>query len=1225
MEQWNLPGDDPNRTLRFAEPLKNLLLRGKKVRDVEAKRMNIRDPYSPASEYPNHVLFGFEPAEDGYQYPIYFVPGSEMVSQSMDPETGNLRTTTQTIVDAGTAATATDDDGNYSEVQSLDPNWMIQTVREAPGLAGDASVLGTGIATREMPMPRQHYWPPVLRNIFVRPIYASAADIYSEVTGYIIYPIWLAYGYNGGCKGTLTEVWTKVKPSFTGDPAWPTTGSAPYIPEPTKLLPRPISFQGTNGFNISIESCLHGAFVFTNDGFVMREPATTPIIWPGTLVLDVDVRPNFGGYLTRYLTLNAPATLDTGLNLSHTSVSSTSHKVTWDVGGSGTVLDVSTSPDFTRGAFLTGQAVPSSGTLEYTITGLTRGQLYFARLRRSALTSNTVQFICEPQSELSLFDASTPITTTLAFATTAVGVAVPKTLTMFNLGVLPLNVTSVAVSGTNAAEFVVAGAPTLVAAGNGEEDFTLTWTPTATGSRVATLTLITDDPDSPLSIALSGTATDPEINVQYAATSYANGDTVEVSGETRAGETSDITLTIQNTGTGNLTVSAGISGTGFTILTNPTSPVAGSGSTDIVLRFAPVADGAHVGVLTLTNNDRNEGTTILYVTAQATAEPNLVVRGPLATEAGPIYGILPSGSTLDMGVINTGSDTRVMRIRLENTGYATLSLASAALSGADTAKFSLGSLSATSLLPAGTAFVDITLDHNAAGSWSVLLTITSNDPDTPSYTMTVNGETALSARAEIQVEQPAGTILTDNASTIDFGSVLLTGGTSVKTFRVRNMGTFALSSLAASTTGTHAVEWSAAGLTASLAGNTGATEPANDDFTLTFDPAGYGPRTATLSIASTDANENPFEVALTGTGVPANALLLGQTADVIIGQADDNDQVNVSSAIVTRGPTASAVSSTGRLAVADFTANRVLIWNTVPTVSGTPADIVLGQTDFVTETSGTSSTKMQGPRSVAWHGANLWVADTDNNRVLMFANPRASGAAATRVLGQTNFTSGSSRSAASFGTQGLSSPSGVCIYSGKLLVVDRGHHRVLIWNKVPTASNTAASVVVGQTNTTNSSTGLTSSTLNTPETCCVTIEGYLAVADSFNSRVLIWNSVPAANGAAASTVLGQVDFTSNAVACTATGMSLPIGVAAAADGGLAVSDQLYHRVMLWYATPGSSGAACHAVLGQVDFTSSSNGTSSGAVMLAPEGLCWSGTSLLVSGLSMKRTMKFSPA
>ena len=100
MANWLLNGDDPNRTLQFGEPLKNLILRGKEVRDEVAKRMTIGEAYTPASDFPNHILFGFEPAENGYQYPMYIVLGSEMVSQTIDPDTGAIRTTTRSISSA---------------------------------------------------------------------------------------------------------------------------------------------------------------------------------------------------------------------------------------------------------------------------------------------------------------------------------------------------------------------------------------------------------------------------------------------------------------------------------------------------------------------------------------------------------------------------------------------------------------------------------------------------------------------------------------------------------------------------------------------------------------------------------------------------------------------------------------------------------------------------------------------------------------------------------------------------------------------------------------------------------------------------------------------------------------------------------------------------------------------------------------------------------------------
>jgi hypothetical protein len=1207
MANWLLNGDDPNRTLRFGEPLKNLLLRGKKVRDDKARTMTIGEAYTPASEFPNHILFGFEPAEEGFQFPMYFVPGSEMVTQSMDPETGNLRTVTQTIVATGTAATATDNSGSYSEVQSLDPNWMIKSVREAAGLAGDAA---NGLATRQMPRPMRHYWPPVLSGIYVRPVYTNPSDIYSEVSGYITYPIWKAYGYNGGCKGTLTEQWTKVKPSYTGNPSWPTSGSEPYIPEPTKLLPRPVSYQGTQGFSISIESCLHPAFIFTDSGFVMRDPATTPVIWPGTIILDVDVRPYLGGYLTSYVTLDAPSTLDTGLNLSHSSVSTTSQKVTWDVAGASTVLDVSTSPDFLHGSFLTGQAVPSSGTLEYTITGLTRGQLYFARLRRNSLTSNMVQFICDPQSELALYEGSTAITTTLAFATTAVGVANAKTLTVFNLGVLPLNVTSIAVSGTNAAEFVVSGAPTLVAAGNGQEDFTLTWTPTATDSRTATLTVTSDDDDSPLTIALSGTATDPEINLQYASVSYASGSNVELAGTVAAGTSTDYTITIQNTGTGNLTLgTTTIDGTGWSIVTAPTSPVAGGGSTTCVVRLTPTVGGASVGTLTVPSNDASEPTYTLALVAEVTATPEITVTSPWG-------GLLTTGNTVHFGRVVSGA--RPLTFTVGNAGYENLT---GLVVGGSGTGWSIGAISVSEIAPGGTATVVVTFTtYTADATFTGTLTIASDDADEPLFTVNLSIIQAAAATSQTQLEQPTGTLLTTGVSSIDFGNVLVTGGTQAKTFTYRNTGRTTSGTLAGTVSGTHSAEFVQAGLVASAASTVGTI--VSDDFTVTFDPAGFGARTATLTVTdTTDTPSVDFAVTLTGTGIPANALVTGQAAGEIIGQLDADDQDTVASSIVTPGPAVSAVSSAGRLAVADESEGKVYIWNTVPTASGTPADIVL-----LGNTTGVSGFT---PSGVAWHGVNLWVSDKNNHRLLRYTNPSSASQNASLVLGQADFSGVSANRGGSVAANTLNTPRRLMVRGSKLIVADWGNNRVLIWNAVPTSSGTNANVAVGQANLTSNSSGTTATTLNGPYGVAVTSAGKLVVADQGNSRILQYANIPTTSGATASLQQGQSSMTSGSAnrggAAAANTLSGPRDVACHSSGGIAIADYGNNRVILFYDTPSSSGGNAHAVLGQADFTTTTAATSSASVMTGPSGLAWNGTSLLVSGVTMKRTMKFSPA
>lgn len=1211
MANWLLPNDDPNRTLRFGEPLKNLLLRGKKVRDDVAKRMTIGEAYTPASEYPNHILFGFEPAEEGFQFPMYIVLGSEMVTQSMDPETGELRTVTQTIVVDGTAATATDNSGSYSEVQSIDPNWMIKSVRQAAGLAGDAT---NGLATRTMPRPMRHYWPPVLSGIYVRPVYTNPSDIYSEVSGYITYPIWKAFGYNGGCKGTLTEMWTKVKPSYTGDPSWPASGSAPYIPEPTKMLPRPISYQGTQGFSISIEACLHPAFVFTDQGFVYREPATDPVMWPGTIILDVDVQPYLGGYLSRYVTLNAPSTLDTGLNLTHVAVSSTSVKVTWDVGGSGTVLDVSTSPDFTRGMLLTGQAVPSSGTLEYTITGMTRGQIYFARLRRSSLTSNIDQFMAEPQSELALYDDATAVTTALAFSSTAVGVANAKTLTLRNNGFLSLESLAASLSGTNSGDFTVGTLPSSVAILGGEEDFTLTFTPSATGSRTASLSLASDDPASPLVIALSGTATDPEINVKYSGTSYADGSTISF-GSVNTGSSQDFTLTIENTGTGNLTVALTLvsADNNWSLVAAPGESIAGSASTTFDVRFTPTAAGTITGTLSITNTDRDESPYDLTLSGTGVAVGEIEVRDPLGNI------LVDAGSSYDFGTVDeAGATTRTKTFTIYNRGAGTLGSVALSKSGTHSADFTLGSVS-SSIAAAGSADFTIAFNPSAVGARTATISVASDDADENPFTFDVGGTGGTGP--EIQVEQPTPTVIADGGS-LAFGDVLTTGGSTAKTFTIRNTGTSDLTVSGCATSGTDAAAFVVSGISlpATVAADSTTT------FVVTFNPSSNGTKSALLTVTSnaTTVAEQSYTISLSGTGVPDDALVTGQSASTVIGQADMDDQVTTASQSVLPGIVAgSAISSGGKLAVVDTTSHRVLIWNSVPTTNGTAADLVIGQTNFTNTSAGTSSTKLNTPYGVAWNGSDLVVADGGNNRVLIYTAPSSNGQAAAVVIGQTTMTGSSSGVTAAK----LYLPVGVFVSSGgKLLVADAFNNRVMIWNTVPITNGVSANVVVGQTLFTTRTAGSTAATMNNPQGVCVGPGGEMLVADVSSNRVLVFSAIPTSNGASASVVIGQSSFGPVSSATTQAGMQSPSNVAVSDAGILAVADSYNHRVLLYYAIPTSSGANADAVLGQANFTSGSEwagGSASASVLSYPYGLVWDDINLVVAG--GKRALIFQPA
>ena len=83
---------------------------------------------------------------------------------------------------------------------------------------------------------------------------------------------------------------------------------------------------------------------------------------------------------------------------------------------------------------------------------------------------------------------------------------------------------------------------------------------------------------------------------------------------------------------------------------------------------------------------------------------------------------------------------------------------------------------------------------------------------------------------------------------------------------------------------------------------------------------------------------------------------------------------------------ATAVASDGKvLAVADTDFNRVLVWRNLPTYSGQPADVVLGQASFTTlKPIATDNKSLRGPQGVWIQEGKLFVADTLNNRVLIW-------------------------------------------------------------------------------------------------------------------------------------------------------------------------------------------------------------------------------------------------
>jgi DNA-binding beta-propeller fold protein YncE len=298
--------------------------------------------------------------------------------------------------------------------------------------------------------------------------------------------------------------------------------------------------------------------------------------------------------------------------------------------------------------------------------------------------------------------------------------------------------------------------------------------------------------------------------------------------------------------------------------------------------------------------------------------------------------------------------------------------------------------------------------------------------------------------------------------------------------------------------------------------------------------------------------------------------------------------------------------TTHKVFVADSNNNRVLRFASLYSLTnGVAAEAVLGQPDFTSNTQNTTQAGMKTPVGVFVDaGGRLWVVDSGNQRVLRFDNAAAksNGANADVVLGQPSFTSKNSAASQS----GMDYPESVFVDSGgRLWVADYGNSRVLRFDNAAAKINgDNADGVLGQPNFTTNFYHTTQSGMYGPVGVFVDGGGRLWVADGYNNRVLRFDNAAAkTNGAHADGVLGQPTFTSYTSHTTQNGMYLPYGVAVDnGTGRLYMTDGGNNRVLVFNSAASlANGANASFVLGQTNFTTNTNGTSA-ATLSNPQGV-----------------------
>ena len=215
--------------------------------------------------------------------------------------------------------------------------------------------------------------------------------------------------------------------------------------------------------------------------------------------------------------------------------------------------------------------------------------------------------------------------------------------------------------------------------------------------------------------------------------------------------------------------------------------------------------------------------------------------------------ILVNPSSWDFGnVVVGGSSTKTFTI--SNTAVnGNLVISSIGMTGGNAGMFSVAKDTCPSLtptiIPGGSCTIKATFSPTSIGAKSTTMRISSNDPDENPVDVSLSGTGAL---PDISV----------NPTSLNFGSAV-TGSSSTKTLTISNTGLATLSIYTIGISGTHASQFSKQNDNCSgqnIASLTSCTVDVKFSLTST------GKKTATLSINSNDADENPLNISLKGKG-----------------------------------------------------------------------------------------------------------------------------------------------------------------------------------------------------------------------------------------------------------------------------------------------------------------------------------------------------------------------
>jgi phospholipase C len=283
--------------------------------------------------------------------------------------------------------------------------------------------------------------------------------------------------------------------------------------------------------------------------------------------------------------------------------------------------------------------------------------------------------------------------------------SVPHVFTLTNTGTASLAVTSIVLKGSNPSDFAETNTCGSSVAAGASCKITVTFTPTTTGSRSASVSITDNAAGSPQTISLSGkgTSSPPQVSLSPGSLNFPT----QLVGTTSNPQA----ITLTNTGGSVLNITSVVASAEFSQTNTCGSSVAAGASCTINVTFTPADKNLRSGTITITDN-ATPSTQTVTLTGQGTF-------------------VALSSTSLNFGSQKVGTVGTPQTIVLTNRGTSALSIVSIIVAGADPGDFSQTNTCGTRIAAGRSCKITATFKPTTTGKRSASVNITDDGGASP--------------------------------------------------------------------------------------------------------------------------------------------------------------------------------------------------------------------------------------------------------------------------------------------------------------------------------------------------------------------------------------------------------------------------------------------------------------------------------------------------------------